>query len=337
MTNRLQVPKHGFVRLLLLLFAALVVPALSAAEKNAARDVLWRAHPEVARLNLLDGIGGRGRAPKGPFTFQKEDLAGSNPKMVVIDSGGVKWKLKAGAEAKAETAATRLVWAAGYFADDDYYLANVRITEAPSELKRFKGILGADGILQGARFERDVEHAEKETWRWKDNAFTGTREFNGLRVMMALINNWDLKDVNNHVHLVKRGSEIERDYVVTDMGASFGPTHIVKGLSESRGNLAVYQNSPFIKRADDGFVDLATPARPTILAAVRPGAYISRIHMQWIRKDIPRADAKWTGQVLSRLSPRQIRDAFRAAGYSEPEVEVFARVIELRIAELNAL
>ena len=40
---------------------------------------------------------------------------------------------------------------------------------------------------------------EAATWSWHDNPFVGTREFNGLKVMMALVNNWDLKDVNNRV------------------------------------------------------------------------------------------------------------------------------------------
>ena len=52
--------------------------------------------------------------------------------------------------------------------------------------------------MHNARLKRYLEGEEKNgTWKWKDNPFTGTREFNGLRVMMALINNWDLKDVNN--------------------------------------------------------------------------------------------------------------------------------------------
>jgi hypothetical protein len=43
------------------------------------------------------------------------------------------------------------------------------------------------------------------------------------------------------------------------------------------------------------------------------------------------------GQVLGQLSPEQIRDAFRAAGYSAQEVNDFTAVVQARIAELNAL
>jgi hypothetical protein len=48
-------------------------------------------------------------------------------------------------------------------------------------------------------------------------------------------------------------------------------------------------------------------------------------------------DAQWMGQLLSQLSPEQIHDAFRAAGYSPGEVEGFSKVVEGRIAQLNKL
>jgi hypothetical protein len=43
------------------------------------------------------------------------------------------------------------------------------------------------------------------------------------------------------------------------------------------------------------------------------------------------------GQLLGQLSPEQIRDAFRAAGYSPQEVEGFTRVVEERIGQLEKL
>jgi hypothetical protein len=43
------------------------------------------------------------------------------------------------------------------------------------------------------------------------------------------------------------------------------------------------------------------------------------------------------GQLLARLSPSQIRDAFRGAGYSAEEIEEFSRVLEKRIALLTDL
>jgi hypothetical protein len=43
------------------------------------------------------------------------------------------------------------------------------------------------------------------------------------------------------------------------------------------------------------------------------------------------------GQMLAKLSPDQIRDAFRSAGYSPEEVDGYAKVVEERIAKLAAL
>ena len=59
--------------------------------------------------------------------------------------------------------------------------------------------------------------------------------------------------------------------------------------------------------------------------------------MQSLGRNIPREDVLWIGQLLSRLSSKQIRDAFRAAGYSDAEVEQLGQVIEKRIGQLTDL
>jgi hypothetical protein len=43
------------------------------------------------------------------------------------------------------------------------------------------------------------------------------------------------------------------------------------------------------------------------------------------------------GRILSRLSQRQIGDAFRAAGYSREEMSEFSQVLNSRIAALTDL
>jgi len=62
-----------------------------------------------------------------------------------------------------------------------------------------------------------------------------------------------------------------------------------------------------------------------------------RMHMRWIGRNIPRDDVRWIAQILAQLSPEQIRDAFRAGGYTPDEVEGFSKVVEGRIAQLNKL
>jgi hypothetical protein len=61
------------------------------------------------------------------------------------------------------------------------------------------------------------------------------------------------------------------------------------------------------------------------------------MRMRWIGRHIPREDARWIGDLLSRLSPEQIQDAFRSAGYSPQEVDGFSKVVQERIAELTRL
>src|SRR5919202_1566995 len=55
----------------------------------------------------------------------------------------------------------------------------------------------------------------------------GRRELQGLIVMMALLNNWDLKDSNNVVLYVPAASDksvAESLYAISDLGATFGKT-----------------------------------------------------------------------------------------------------------------
>jgi hypothetical protein len=59
--------------------------------------------------------------------------------------------------------------------------------------------------------------------------------------------------------------------------------------------------------------------------------------MEQIVKHIPRSDARWTGKLLARLSDQQLSDAFRAAGYSQQEVELYTRQFPYRITQLAKL
>src|SRR5258707_93621 len=82
------------------------------------------------------------------------------------------------------------------------------------------------------------------------------------------------------------------------------------------------------------YVDFEAPSRPPLIESFNLPAFVCRIDMRWIDRHIPRADARWMGQLLRQLSPEQIRDALGAAGYSPKEVDEFATVAQRRIAEL---
>src|SRR6476646_4403586 len=67
----------------------------------------------IQSLDLFRGNTSPDRAPVGPFTFQSEDLGGTNPKAVLQDANGVRWSAKWDEEVQSEVAASRLAWAMG--------------------------------------------------------------------------------------------------------------------------------------------------------------------------------------------------------------------------------
>jgi hypothetical protein len=307
----------------------------------SASALLWRAPDDIRSRNLIYGEGGKDHAPHSVFTFIKEDLDGTNPKFTVQDEDGVKWKVKMGIEARPEVVASRLVWAVGYETNEDYFLPEIKVEKMPAHLHRGQNLVTEGGTIHNVRLKRDLKDEKKVgDWRWRSNPFAGGKELNGLRVMMALLNNWDLKDVNNSVyeenHLQDSDSPAEV-YMVSDLGASFGTTGLNWPLSKAKGNIASYSHSKFISKVTPDYVDFNVPTRPALIYFFRLPEFVSRMRLRWIGKRIPRSDARWVGQLLAQLSSEQIGDAFRAAGYSPDQVKGFTKVVEARIGELNEL
>ena len=294
---------------------------------------IWRDPGRVAGLDLMYGAGGKAHAPDpaGTFTFVKEDTLASSPKFDVTDKQGVTWKVKLGQESQPETAATRFLWAAGYFVDEDYYLATLTVKGLPA-LHRGQEHVSPGGVIHGARLERKRTTGEKlGDWDWFANPFVGRRELNGLRVMMSLMNSWDLKAVNNSIYEVNG----ERHYAVTDVGASFGKTG--SAGTRSKGVPRDYEDSKFIAKVTPDRVDFVLHSRPLSLGVFAVSNYRERTKMETITRHIPRADARWLGRRLSMLTGHQIRDGFRAAGYGAADVEALTRTLRHRIAALKAL
>lgn len=319
------------------------------AKKEAKRDaeaeaasslpaVLVDDNGDPRSLDLYYGIGGKQDAPDphGTYTFISEDLSQTQPKFDVKDAEGRRWRIKLGIEPKSETAATRLVWAAGYFSDEDYYLPDVTVQNLP-RLKR--GEKYVDGqTAEGARLRLDSKNKKIAYWSWKQNPFVNTRDFNGLRVMMALLDNWDLMTRNNKVYAV----DGQRRFVVSDLGASFGRSG--NEVTRRKDDLAAYAKTPFIRKTTADQVDFlmhTRPLPPMILGfgafKGMPDYYPEMVAAQRVVQHVPRADARWIGQRLAQLSNDQIRDCFRAAGYSEQEIDGFTNVVRQRIEQLAAL
>ena len=315
-------------------FIALVLALPVFAQQAGTTTVLWRDRGDVAALNLLDGPGGKTRAPGTDFTFMGEIETGTAAKFDVVDENGAKWKVKLGPEAKGETAATRLVWAAGYFTDEDYYRPEIRVRGLQPLSRGNKYISDAGlGLVREARLKRDDPGKKSQDWSWYETRVAGTREFNGLRVMMALINNWDLKADNNSVYDQDGAGE---RYFVSDLGASLGRTG--SSFSRSKGVMQDYAQTKFVRKVTPDHADFVMHSRPFFLLYVfRHNYYSVRTRMESIPRHIPIADARWLGNLLGQLSTDQIGDCFRAGGFSPAEVEGYTRVVTERIDALKKL
>ena len=284
--------------------------------------VLWREPTDIESRDLFNGAGGAEGAPSpsGKFTFVKRDSGGTSEKIIVKDEKGREWSVKFGAEARPETAASRIIWAAGYHVDQNYFVKEAHI----------EGRGGFD--VWDVRFEREDDGFKTlGQWSWMSNTFSGKREMQALKVLMALINNWDIKDVNNKIIRPNKESGGDRNvriYYVSDLGGTLGAT------GNAIRKIPLFANAPAgSKGRPDGY------ANQTFIDGVQNGKVV--FHYEGkngkVLEGISVEDARWTGDLLGRLSDKQLSDAFRAGGFTDAEVAIYVRAMRGRINQLKNL
>ena len=297
---------------------------------RASRHRIWRDPGPIEQLDLAQGDGGPDRVPVPPFRFVEEHGTGSSPCVSVDDARGVRWRVKWGAEVRSETLATRLAWALGYFVETTHYVARGRIEEVGT-LVRARDCISQDCTFSEARFEieeRGVRKMfEEHGWAWNDNPFVGTRELQGLKILLMLLSNWDNKDVRD----VARGSNTaifqyelpegtEARYLITDWGGSmgrWGSTPVSRGKWDCEGYVA--QTPQFVLGVQQGIVRFGFSGQRTADAATA----------------ITVEDVDWFCRRASRLSDAQIRAALVASGATDDEADRFAQAIRHRLEQLE--
>jgi hypothetical protein len=315
-----------------IIFASSTGQAIQKKKKAAqvSATLIWADPGEVENLDFTGGPGGRDGEPKPPFTFIEESLSGSNPKVRVSDAHGAKWTVKFGSEVNAETFATRVAWAAGYFAEPSYFIPIGRV-EKLGNLTRAKKYFKADGNFTNARFEaRPGKGVKKldgdQSWGWLRNPFVTAVELKGLKVIMMLTSNFDNKDVRD----VKRGSNtaifqvptesgLENRYMVSDWGGSMGKWggFIFREKWDCKGFRS--QTKDFIKGVKGDIVEFG----------------FSGQHTESFKNDIRVSDLKWLLQYVGRISDDQFRDGLRASGATPDEVECFTQSMRERINQMK--
>ena len=203
-------------------------------EPDGARDLFW-------------GVGGKALAPDESATYTVIEIkrSGYSRGYDVKSSDGREWSAKFPPEASTEVVASRLHWGIGYHQPPIYYLARWTAEKATSPNPQL-----------AARFREkkpDFHGLDaKEIWSYYQNPFVGTVQLSGLLVLQAMLGNSDLKDENNALYHLNEQVEGARTwYVPRDLGHTFGRTGV---LNAPRGDIEVFEETPFIKGVTNGRV-----------------------------------------------------------------------------------
>jgi hypothetical protein len=311
----------GFFYLFLILALSFgAVPAQKKSQKKtqkksqqktlSGKPVMWEK-VSIAQRDLFYGPGGTAMAPDlSRITFIKEEKGGHNKKFRIKDGSDRVWVAKPGREAQPETASVRLMWALGYKTEINYLVPSLTIP--------------GKGTFKNVRLEARPENVERlGNWHWKSNPFMGTNEFQGLKIMMVLLHNWDVVDVNNTLLGVvgKNGNEVQ--YTVGDLGATFGRLGnnnfpVIYRFGRSVGKPNQYAKSILIRDVKNGRLELSYKGK-----------------LREMFKDITVSQGRWLADLLLQLKDRQIDDAFRAANYSQSDIAVYRKALKAKIEELD--
>jgi hypothetical protein len=307
----------GFFRpIYFLILLSLCFSSVSAQKKKSKKQlpkgkaVMWEK-VRIDQRDLFYGPGGREMEPDlSRITFIKEETGGHNKKYRIKDGAGRVWVAKLGREAQPETVAVRLLWALGFKTEINYLVPNLTIP--------------GKGTFKNVRLEARPDNIERlGNWNWKSNPFMGKNEFQGLKIMMVFMHNWDIIEINNNVLGTIGRSGQELQYIVGDLGRTFGRLGnnnlpIIYRLGRTTGRPKHYAKSILVRDVEKGRIELSYKGK-----------------LRGIFKDISVSNGRWLADLLLQLSDRQIEDAFRAANYSPADIAIYKKAVKAKIVELD--
>jgi hypothetical protein len=288
-----------------LMLIALAI-AVNAQTARNGKNVMWEP-VDIPSRDLFAGPGGESMKPDlSRVEFLEEEKSGHNKKYRIKDGSGKIWVAKLGREARPEVAAVRLLYGIGYKTEVNYFVPSITIP--------------GKGTFENVRLEARPENIKRlDEWKWKDNPFVGTKELQGLKIMMVFMSNWDVLDLQNKVLAVNG----ENHYIVSDLGATFGKLGgnnfpIIYRLGRKTGSPEHFEDTKLVRFVEDGEVELAYKGKN-----------------RGVFKGFTVEDARWLSNLLAQLSDKQIGDAFRAANYNAEEVASFTSAVRSKIVELQ--
>jgi hypothetical protein len=146
----------------------------------------------------------------------------------------------------------------------------------------------------------------------------GTKEYQGLIVLLTMFNSTDLKASNNSVYERRDGDLVEHWHLARDVGSAFGDTH---RIAPRKNHIESFERMPFILGVSNGFVDFAYKGWYTNL----------------VRERITPEEVAWACNLLGQLSDQQMQDAFRAAHFEPGIAKRFIAKLREKIQQGRSL
>jgi hypothetical protein len=272
---------------------------------------LWEPPANIAEQDLFYGPWGREHAPDAGATYRlvRRKTGGADSDLSVVDPHGRKWSVEQADQNRAhspegpvEVVVSRILSAVGYHQPPVYYLPAFTLRDT-----------SGTRTAPGGRFRLDHHSLEdRGTWSWQQNPFVGTRPYNGLLVILMMLNSSDLKDSNNTVYEFRTEKGRHHWFVVRDLGIGLGNTDKVRA---PLGDVDAFEEHGFITGTENGFVTFDYRGH----------------HEELIRQRITPADVQRAGELLGQITYRQWRDAFRAGGFHEQTARRFIGRLQLKV------
>ena len=295
--------------------AGVKVPKASTTPKPAAAS-LWIEPSDLASRDLYYGPWGAEHAPdpNGVFTLVERKHTGVNLGMTVKDDKGREWSVKQpypgglDSEAPVEVTLSRLLSAVGYHQPPIYYLRAFTL----------KDDFGKK-VEVGGRFRlKDSSLKETGSWKWEENPFVGSKEYQGLIVLLTMFNSTDLKNSNNSLYEYRDGDLVQQWYVARDLGAALGDAN---PIAPRKSHPESFERTPYILGVSNGHVQFA----------------YNGWYKNLVRDRITPEEVAWASDLLGGLTDKQWADAFRAGGYEPAVANRFIAKLKEKIDQGRAL
>ena len=228
------------------------------------RAAVWTP-TDVATMNMRTGRSGPGSFDANALVecvYVEKDLSGNTPKFTCALPTGEQLKVKYGAangEVYAEVAATRLLWALGYGADD-VYPVRVRCQGCPADDGEAAGAAPQDGVrhYEFAAIERkwpgrELEDRRGPGWEWAeldlvDPASGGAslEQRDALKLLAVLLQHTDSKREQQRIVCLDEDAAspagCQRPFMlINDLGKTFGKANAFNRDTSGSVNLEAWK------------------------------------------------------------------------------------------------